>query len=276
MANSRSVADHYTKGNLLSRIEDGLEQLGHGLPIPPDVLAPVDEFHIGGRPATEALIEQLDLSEGQKVLDLGCGLGGPARFTASQHGVDVAGIDLTPEFVEAGRRLNQLTALEGQVELIEGSILDLPFEDNQFDAAYMIHVGMNIADKGTIAKEAARVLKPGATFAVYDVMQVGEGAMSYPAPWAASEDQSALAPPDTYRAALAAEGFSIIAERNRSDFARAFFARLAANAAAADGPPPLSLNVVMGADAPIKIQNMVSAIGDGRIAPVEIVARLEV
>lgn len=274
MTKEQAVSAHYTKGDLLSRIEDGLEQLGHAIPLSPDILAPVDEFHIGGRPATEALISRLDLVAGQKVLDLGCGLGGPARFTAAQHAVHVTGVDLTREFVETGQKLNEMTALQDRVALIQGSILDLPFPTDHFDAAYMIHVGMNIADKDAIAVEAARVLKPGALFAIYDAMQVGKGAMTYPVPWASSEEQSALAPPGVYRTALEAAGFSVVAEQDRSERARAFFARLAANAAAAVGPPPLSLNVVMGSDASEKIQNMVEAVGDGRIAPVEILARL--
>ena len=202
MTNLQEVARHYHSGHLLKRISDGCAALDLTPPIAHDALAPVDEFHIGGRRATEPFVESLKLSKGSRVLDLGCGLGGPARFVAATTGAHVTGIDLTPEFVEAGRALTEWTGLAGQIELVEGSILELPFEDVSMDAAYMIHVGMNIADKAGIAREAARVLKPGGIFAIYDVMQVGTGQMEYPAPWASSEDQSALAPPETYEAAL--------------------------------------------------------------------------
>jgi ubiquinone/menaquinone biosynthesis C-methylase UbiE len=233
----------------------------------------VDEFHIGGRRATEPFVESLKLSKGSRVLDLGCGLGGPARFVAATTGAHVTGIDLTPEFVEAGRALTEWTGLAGQIELVEGSILELPFEDVSMDAAYMIHVGMNIADKAGIAREAARVLKPGGIFAIYDVMQVGTGQMEYPAPWASSEGQSALAPPETYEAALKSVGFEVGERIDRTAFAKQFFADLAAAQANAEGPPPLGLHLIMGDDTALKVRHMVQNIKAGLIAPIEIHAR---
>jgi ubiquinone/menaquinone biosynthesis C-methylase UbiE len=233
----------------------------------------VDEFHIGGRRATEPFVESLKLSKGSRVLDLGCGLGGPARFVAATTGAHVTGIDLTPEFVEAGRALTEWSGLADQIELVEGSVLELPFEDASMDAAYMIHVGMNIADKAGIAREAARVLKPGGIFAIYDVMQVGTGQMEYPAPWASSEGQSALAPPETYEAALKSVGFEVGERIDRTAFAKQFFADLAAAQANAEGPPPLGLHLIMGDDTALKVRHMVQNIKAGLIAPIEIHAR---
>lgn len=274
MTEGTDVAAHYTNGGLLARIEAGLTALGAGRPLELETLAQVDEFHIGGRQATVPFLERLGLDAGQRVLDMGCGIGGPARFAAQSSGASVVGVDLTGEFVETGQALTGMAGLSEQVEMIEGSILDLPFGAAGFDAAYMIHVGMNITDKHRLAAEAARVLKPGAPFGIYDVMQMGTEEIAFPVPWAATPRESALATPQRYRDALEAAGFEVVSETDRTGFARDFFAQLAASQAAADGPPPLGLHLVMGADTGVKIKNMVANITAGRIAPVEMIARL--
>ena len=149
----------------------------------------------------------------------------------------------------------------------------MPFADNHFDGAYMLHVGMNIEDKEKLAAEVARVLRPGSAFGIYDVMRTGSGDLTYPVPWAATADLSAVAEPDRYKKALERAGFAITTERNRRDFALAFFADLRAKTAAAGGPPPLGLHVLMGKTTPEKVQNMIDNISKGRFAPVELIAR---
>lgn len=274
MTDAENLDDHYASGTLLASIEAGLAKLGLADPLPLEALAPVDEFHVGGRAATESFVASMGLGKGDRALDLGCGLGGPARYVAATTGAKVLGIDLTAEYVETGRALNERTGLADAVSLRQGSILDLPDEAQGVDVAYMIHVGMNIADKRALAAGVARVLKPGGLFAIYDIMQVGEEDIDFPLPWASTADQSALASPAEYRAALEEAGFTIEAETDRTAFARDFFARLSANQAQADGPPPLGLHLVMGTDTATKIKNMVGNIAAGRIAPVEIMARL--
>ncbi len=233
----------------------------------------MDEFHIGGRQATDELMSQLNLSPAFHVLDVGSGLGGPARFVSSRYGCRVTGIDLTAEYVETARTLSGWTGLGERLQFHHGSALALPFENASFDAAYMLHVGMNIPDKHGLAAEIARVLKPGALFGVYDVMKTGSAELRFPVPWAATPEISALAPPEAYEAALRASGFEIVARRNRREFALEFFKTLRARMAQAGGPPPLGLHVVMGPDAAIKAGNMSANIEAGVIAPVEIVAR---
>lgn len=274
MAKSNNVAQHYHSGHLLERISDACSALDLAPPISHDALAAVDEFHIGGRLATKPFVEALGLSTESQVMDLGCGLGGPARYVATTTGAHVTGIDLTAEFIETGRALTEWTGLSDRVKLIEGSVLDLPFEDDSMDAAYMIHVGMNIADKDGVTREAKRVLKPGGIFAIYDVMQIGEGQMDYPAPWASSPDQSALSTPKTYEAALKAAGFQVTERIDRTEFAKQFFADLAAAQSQAGGPPPLGLHLIMGDDTALKVQHMVRNIQGGLIAPIELHARL--
>ena len=274
MAQANEVAGHYTSGSLIERIEGGLAAAGLRPPLSPDDLAPLDEFHIGGRDATVPFMAALGLAPGARALDLGCGLGGPARYAAAVHGAQVTGIDLTPEFVAAGSRLTGMTGQSDKVALVEGSILDLPLEDDSFDVAWMIHVGMNIADKAGIAREAARVLRSGGTFGLYEVMRLSDLHPDFPVPWASAPDQSALDRPDAYRDALTGAGFEIVAETDRTSFAQAFFARLAAAQAGASGPPPLGLHLVMGDTTAVKVRHMTEAIADGRIAAIEMIARL--
>lgn len=274
MTKPEEIARHYNSGHLLNRISDGCAALDLKPPMAPGALAAVDEFHIGGRVATEPFVTAMKLSEESRVVDLGCGLGGPARYVAETTGAFVTGIDLTPEFVETGRVLTDWTGLADRVRHVEGSVLELPLDEDTMDAAYMIHVGMNVSDKVGIAREAARVLKPGGIFSLYDVMQVGTGQMDYPAPWAASSDQSALAAPETYEAALKSAGFEITDRIDRTAFAKQFFADLAAAQSRAEGPPPLGLHLVMGDDTALKVRHMVQNIQAGLIAPIEIHARL--
>ncbi|MEZ5420407.1 MAG: hypothetical protein R2708_24120 [Vicinamibacterales bacterium] len=136
----------------------------------------------------------------------------------------------------------------------------------------MMHVGMNIPDKTALFRGVARVLGPGAVFGVYDVMQTGHAAVTFPVPWATTAATSALAGPEDYAAALDAAGFEVRATRDRRDFALDFFERLGARLAAAGGPPPIGLHLVLGPAAQDKIRNMVAALASGAIAPVEMVA----
>jgi SAM-dependent methyltransferase len=194
---------------------------------------------------------------------------------ASYHPIrnQVTGIDLTAEYVETGNALCEWVDLDKRISLQQGSALAMPFPERTFDGAYMLHVGMNIEDKEKLAFEVMRVLRPQSLFGIYDVMRTGAGDLAYPVPWATTADLSAVAEPEQYKKALQKAGFTVIAERNRRNFALAFFADLRARAAAAGGPPPLGLHVLMGKSTPEKVQNMIDNISDGRIAPVELIAR---
>jgi ubiquinone/menaquinone biosynthesis C-methylase UbiE len=268
------VSAHYTRGGLTEAIRAGLASLGKATTtVTIDDLAPVDEFHIGGRTASEDFLSQLGLVAATSVLDVGCGLGGTARFVASRFGCHVTGIDLTSEFVETGNTLCTWVGLDTRVSLHQGSALAMSFADASFDAAYMLHVGMNIEDKEKLSLEVAKKLRPGALFGIYDVMRTGPGELSYPVPWAMHEDLSAVAEPARYKAALQAAGFVVIAERSRRDFALAYFAEQRAKLVAAGGPPALGLHLLNGKTSAEKMVNMIDNISTGRIAPVELIAR---
>ena len=266
------VAAHYTSGTLLQQIRDGLAAMGVDPDRPaPEDLKPVDEFHVGGLQATEDLIAQVAFGPGMHVLDIGSGLGGTARYVAGRTGAKVSGIDLTPEFVDVARALSAAVGLDGRTGFQTGSATDLPFPDGQFDAAIMLHVGMNVPDKGRVMAEAARVLKPGAVFAVYEMMRTGDGEVAYPVPWAEVAGHSFLEPLAVYRAAAADAGFEIEAERERRELGIEFFVR--ARAAVAAGLPPIGLHLIQGANAKLKRDNMYDNLTAGLIAPVELILR---
>ena len=263
------IVSHYTKEGLFERIMAGLTAMGKDAgTLTLEDLKPVDEFHIGGLQATSDLLDQVEIGPETKVLDIGSGIGGPARHLASRFGAHVTGLDLTPEYVEIAERLTQMTGLS--VNFRQGSALDMPFGDHEFDLATLLHVGMNVPDKPKLFAEAARVLRPGGVFAVYDVMQIGAEHPEFPLPWAVDPEASFLEKPEAYRAAAKDAGFEQTSERERGEFAREFFAKLAASLAGS-GPPPLGLGLLMGADAQVKVGNMVQGVGAGNIAPVEMI-----
>jgi len=268
-----SVSEHYLHGSLLTAIEEALPALGKTTEsITVNDLASIDEFHIGGRLATDHLLDQLAFSEQSRLLDVGCGLGGAARYVASRYKTPVSGIDLSAEYIETGRVLSAWLKLNELVTLEQGSALSMPFQNGQFDAAYMLHVGMNIEDKKALFSEVGRVLKPRAAFAVYDVMRQKEGALAYPVPWAADPSTSQLATAEEYKQALHGAGFEVVVEGNRRDFALEFFQQLRAKTEAVGGPSPLGLHTLMQASTADKIKNMISNIAQGLIAPVELIA----
>lgn len=276
MSSETDLVEHYGGDDLVSAIEAGLAATGKAPnEATIDDLGPVDEFHVGGRPATLALCEQLGLAGSAElsVLDIGCGIGGTARCLASNFDCRVTGIDLTPAYVEAARTLSGWTGLTGRVAFEAGSALAMPFPDDSFDVAVMLHVGMNIEDKAALFAEAARVLRPGGRFGVYDIVRQGPGDIAFPVPWATTPAQSFVAEAASYRSALEAAGFTVT-ERNRHAFAVEFFERMSSRAGSQQSPPPIGLHLVIGQDAPAKLANLRAAVLAGTLAPTEFIATL--
>ena len=267
-----SVTAHYARSDLVAAIENGLALMGKTkATVTSDDLAPVDEFHIGGRKATEELAAQLNLNAADHVLDIGSGLGGPGRFVARRYACRVTGVDLTRDYVDAGNVLCEWVGIAHSVSLCHANALAMPFPGNSFSAGYMLHVGMNIPDKIKLFSEIARVLKRGARFGVYDVMRTGDGHLSYPLPWATNQETNAIAEPAQYRDALSSAGFEIVSERNRKDFALAYFQQQQSKMS--DGPAPLGLHTLMGERRREQVRNMIENISVGRIAPLELIVR---
>lgn len=265
MRSDDDLIHHYGGADLTETIDAALRQLGIDGAVTADHLAPVDEFHIGGRPATHHLLDRMPRPLGH-VLDVGCGIGGTARLLASGQAERVTGIDLNPAYVATGDTLNERVGLADRIDLHAASATDLPFDDASFDAAVMLHVGMNVVDKRRLLTEVARVLRPGAVFGIYDIMRRADGEVAYPVPWAASAATSHLATAADYRRAAEQAGFEVTAEEDRSAFADEFFARIRSAT-----PSPLGIHLLMGVETPTKVANMVAAVEAGTIAPTELV-----
>ena len=203
------VRQHYGAGDLSEAIVSALAGAGTDVDhLRAADLYPVDQLHAGGAAATDHLRQRLDLAPGARVLDVGCGIGGPSRLLAS-YDAHVTGVDLTPEFVDAATALTERVGLADRATFLTASGDDLPLEDGSFDAAVMVHVGMNIPEKQPVFAEVHRVLAPGARFAVYEQMRTAEGDLPYPLPWAEDARSSFVETADDYLRQLEAAGFTV-------------------------------------------------------------------
>ena len=265
MNTEKAVVDHYTHGELAKVILGEVR----GIAADPDnptvaELGTCDEFHIGGRRATEYFMAQLKPSRGMKILDIGCGIGGAARFAASVYGARVAGIDLTPEFIDTASALSDAVGMKENPAFETASALDLPFGDETFDMAYTIHAAMNIEDKPGMYREAARVLTRGAVFGVYDIMAGdGEGRFEFPVPWSTVPETSFLATPDEVKKMLGDAGFEVMHEESRREFALETFKKRQGE------KPPASRK----SDFAQKVANLTKNVEAGRCAPYIILCR---
>ena len=197
---------HYAPGDVWARIVDSLRAAGHDPKrLTRDVAAQFDEFHGGGRESTRALARFAGIADGMQVLDVGSGIGGPARTLAAEFGADVTGVDLTLEFVHAAGVLSERLGLAAKTRFIHGSALALPVPDASMDVVWSQNMLMNIPDKAGFAREVARVLRPGGILA-FEAVVAGEGAAHYPAFWAASAELSFLVTGDELRAAFRTAG----------------------------------------------------------------------
>ena len=275
MSVETDVAGHYTEGTLEQRILAALRQAGKDPDrLDPDDLAPVDEFHHGGRAATAAFAPRLHLQAGMHLLEIGSGIGGPARYFARHHGCRVTGIDLTEEFVAVARALTSRLKMEGQISFEQGSALSMPFSDASFDVATLLHVGMNIADKDRLFGEVRRVLKPGGVSGIYDQMREADGELAFPVPWASVPQASFVETAATYKRLLTKAGFAIIWERSWRDDALASFKQQTRTQSVPGALPALGVHVTMGPGAGEKVANHRSNTEHGLLAPNEIVARV--
>lgn len=268
------VAAHYQKPELLDAIVEGLARSGVNPDAPTlEDLAPVDEFHTAGRITTLKALAMMPLQAGMKVLDAGCGIGGTARCLAKEHGCRVTGIDLTPGYIEVARALSQRMGLDEVCDFHLGSVLDLPFAEAAFDAAVSFHVAMNIKDRTRFYAELARVSKQGAPFCLFDVMKGPGAGMHYPVPWAETEADSFMKTPDETCDLLRQAGFNIEEKTSLRDFAADFFRNVFAKSAEQDGPPPLGLHLLTGANTRDKFANYFKGLEANMIDPVIILAK---
>jgi MPBQ/MSBQ methyltransferase len=269
MPTADPVVAHYARGGLAATVLAALAAAGVDPEHPgPDDLAPLEEFHTLGRPATLELAGLAGVTAGMRVLDVGAGIGGPARLLARRHGCHVTALDLTAEFCEVSRLLTERTGLGDRVDVRQGDALDLPFDDGSFDLVWTQHAAMNIADKARLYAEMHRVLVPGGRLALYDVVAGGVAPIHLPVPWAERAEISHLVTPGALLRLLAEAGFEVVVWEDLTEVATAWMRRLVAN----PDPPPLGLHLLVS-DLPRKAANWLRNLEEDRTRLLRAVAR---
>ena len=274
MSAASEIADNYSQGGLLVRLEASLREDGvEPAQATVEELAHYDHFHGRGLEATEDMANRLPVSATDRILDIGSGLGGPARYMARRFGCRVAGIDLTAEFCDVARLLTARLGLEGRVSFEQADALAMPFGDAAFDGAYSMNVSMNIADKRALYREIHRLLKPGAWLCLSEVAQGPAGEPAYPQAWAPTAASSFLATPEDTRADLEATGFAVESLRDTTEASFDFAVRSRAIVEAGGKPPHRAVMLALGERAREAMANSGRALRDRRTVPIEIFCR---
>lgn len=267
------VSDHYSRDGLIESVKQALMGLGKDLSaLGVDDLAEIDQLHLRGAAATRELAERLALRADDRVLDVGCGIGGPSRLLAAGYGCRVVGIDITEAYCRLAREMACWVGLEDRLDYEIADALDLPFPAESFSAVWTQHAAMNIADKPRLYGEMRRVLKPGGRLALYDILQGEGGEILYPAPWARTPEISFPVTAEALRRHLEDAGFEVVSWQDSSAAARAWF-RKRREKSAAGAPPPAGARLFIGEDYPLVLSNLARNLEEGRAATLEAVCR---
>ena len=258
------ISRHYGSAGLPGRILAALKHAGKDLnALAVEDLAPLDQFHTRGLAATRELLTVAGVRPGMRVLDVGSGLGGPARVLASEEHCHVTGVDITKEFCEVATMLSKLTRLDHVTDFRHGDATALPFDAGQFDRILTMQIQMSIANKRRFYEEIFRVLKPGGRFAFQDIMAGPGGEILLPVPWAIGRESSFPISLDALRKTVEAVGFQIESLEDTSDEALAW--RRRQPAAAGLAPSILGIHVVMGEQFHVMQSNQVRNLEQRRI-----------
>ncbi len=266
-----SITDHYVQGNLRGRIQRACVKLE--IDAEKMTLADMsnfDQIHIRGLEATRDIGELAGLKPGQRVLDLGSGLGGPARTLAAEFGCEVVGLDIVKEFCKTADMLTEWAGMTDQVSFRVGDMRSLPFEDGEFDLVVTQHAIMNVKNKLDLFEEIRRVLKPAGGFFLYEVCGENDRGLFYPVPWAGGAKMSFLPTVENLPALLTEAGFTQRSWTDVSAKAVDWYDRLAQEREETAEPPRgPSIAVVLGPDSAAKSRNVERNLREGRIQVIQ-------
>lgn len=266
----RSVGDHYRRDGLVEKILEALRAAGKDPgTLTTEDLTPVDQFHTRGRAATLDLARLAGITPGTRVLDVGGGIGGPARTLVGEFGCSVEVFDITEEYCRAGETLTVRTGLSDLVSFRHGSALDMPYPDGSFDVAWTQHSSMNIADKARLYAEIYRILRPGGRLALHEIMAGPNSPIHFPVPWAREPSISHLQPPETVRSLISATGLTELTWVDETSSATDWFRQRPP--ATPHGDPRLGLHLLLGPDFTDMFRNQVLNLSENRIAVIQAV-----
>lgn len=262
---------HYGHGTLWESIRNALDEMGKDVEnLAAKDLAALDGFHIRGRAATVELANRAAISPAHTVLDVGCGLGGSARYLATEYGCATVGIDLTNEYIDVATKLVEIIGLADRVTFRHASALDLPFERESFDWVWTEHAQMNIKDKALFYREIARVLKPRGSLLFHDVFSGTEGEPYYPVPWAESSEISHLTTVQMAQKYLADTGLSIGYWADKTQASLDWF-QSTAKRMKQSPTPPLGIHILLGKTTKAKFRNIIRNLSEKRITVIQAV-----
>ncbi len=254
-----SINEHYGRRDVSESILAALRDAGKDVDaLTREDLEALDQFHIGGVGATRELAGLAHLESGMHVLDLGCGVGGPARTLAAEFGCVVTGVDLTEEFCLAADMLTARVGLGESVSFRVGDAQKIPVDDASFDVAWMQHMSMNVEDKAAMFAEVRRILKPDGRLVIYEICAgPNRAALHFPLPWATDESLSFVVTVNEMCDALCEKGFVEVARRDVTALAIEWFSAMKSDVLHSAGAPPrVGLSTISGPDFPKRAANV--------------------
>ncbi|WP_212751857.1 class I SAM-dependent methyltransferase [Roseovarius arcticus] len=224
-----------------------------------------DQLHGRELLATQEHAARLHPAKDAHLLDIGAGIGGPARYFATTFGCRITGIDLTPDFILAAKEISTLCNLGDLLTFVEADAANLPFAADTFDHAYSFYVGMNLPDKVAVVGECFRVLKPGGRLLWTEVTQLA-GDPHYPLPWARSVEGSHLHTRETLIDVFRTGGFEVLSVEDETGAHLELARQNKLSGKVSTAAQRQANEVVLGADFVERRKNYIQSLAEGRIA----------
>ncbi len=268
------TADHYRRRNLDQLVSVALNDAKQlNKPFDHKIIAAVDQFHIGGLRATLKMIELAGFKPQDRVLDVGCGIGGPARTIAYTCNCHVTGVDLSEDYCQAARLISRQLNMGNQTQFIRANALKMPFKNNSYSALWTQHVTMNIGDKKALLLEFYRILKPAGQLLMYEVLckTHTNDSIKYPLPWAQKSEDSFLGNTHNYGALLHNCGFELKHLQDVSATAIISIQRVIERVLQGERKDP-NLEIILGDSFLTMMENLLESLTDDKLSVVEFIA----